>query len=648
MNFGENNMMNRLAISAIVILAMDFPSFAQAQTSFSYNGFAGETGLALCGNAEIFGNVLRVNPSAVWQRSAVYNSAKVSLQNGFETVFAFRISGVSASGIGGGDGFAFVIQNDSLDALGGPGGAMGYGDATYPTTYNGTPNSVAIEFDMFLNPENNDPSNNHVSVQSRGTQPNSPNHNYSLRSTSSIPTLNDGAIHFTKIAYASDSLKVYVDDMLTPALSVPINLSSELRLDNGSAWLGFTSGTGIAFETHDILTWQFSSSPAAFDNALIVASVPLGTELIALRWTPVADATKYKAYESTTSPTSGFTLTDTVAAGSGSLTVSGLTSNTPYFFKLSSVNAGGAESPTSNTTGSATFFSLSATPAPNNQAALSWQPVQSTEVYKIYTALPGDTANFALLDSTTSTSYTTTALQGNPYWVKVYAVGGSGRIINESNVVYSVPNSGGIAVTFQADATDLINTGFDPAEDTLEVLGDTYPLNWSTGAILTRDSSNMSLYSDTLTFYAASGSVINYKYRALPESRFENSGWEMGNNSAFIVASSDTVLEPRKPQIVTGVAKTKDKIPNTFALVQNYPNPFNPTTIIRYEIPKKAQVTLQVYNVLGELVRTLVNEVEQPGYYEVDFNASGLASGVYFYRIEAGKYSRAVKMLFLK
>ena len=82
--------------------------------------------------------------------------------------------------------------------------------------------------------------------------------------------------------------------------------------------------------------------------------------------------------------------------------------------------------------------------------------------------------------------------------------------------------------------------------------------------------------------------------------------------------------------------------------MQNYPNPFNPTTIIRYEIPKKAQVTLQVYNVLGELVRTLVNEVEQPGYYEVGFNASGLASGVYFYRIEAGKYSRAVKMLFLK
>ena len=59
-------------------------------------------------------------------------------------------------------------------------------------------------------------------------------------------------------------------------------------------------------------------------------------------------------------------------------------------------------------------------------------------------------------------------------------------------------------------------------------------------------------------------------------------------------------------------------------------------------------MTLQVYNVLGELVRTLVNEVEQPGYYEVGFNASGLASGVYFYRIEAGKYSRAVKMLFLK
>ena len=70
---------------------------------------------------------------------------------------------------------------------------MGYGDATYPTTYNGIPNSVAIEFDMFLNPENNDPSNNHVSVQSRGTQPNSPNHNYSLRSTSRLLKNHDEA-----------------------------------------------------------------------------------------------------------------------------------------------------------------------------------------------------------------------------------------------------------------------------------------------------------------------------------------------------------------------------------------------------------------------------------------------------------------------
>jgi hypothetical protein len=96
--------------------------------------------------------------------------------------------------------------------------------------------------------------------------------------------------------------------------------------------------------------------------------------------------------------------------------------------------------------------------------------------------------------------------------------------------------------------------------------------------------------------------------------------------------------------------------PKTFRLYQNYPNPFNPTTIIRYEIPKKAQVTLQVYNVLGELVRTLVNEVEQPGYYEVGFNASGLASGVYFCRImvdginpgSSMNYTHVNKMMLLK
>ncbi len=90
------------------------------------------------------------------------------------------------------------------------------------------------------------------------------------------------------------------------------------------------------------------------------------------------------------------------------------------------------------------------------------------------------------------------------------------------------------------------------------------------------------------------------------------------------------------------------KIPNSFILEYNYPNPFNPSTTIRYDLPKQAHVTLKVYNVLGQEVATLVNEVKQSGSYEVNFDGSKLSSGTYFYRLETGTSTIAKKMILLK
>ncbi len=89
-------------------------------------------------------------------------------------------------------------------------------------------------------------------------------------------------------------------------------------------------------------------------------------------------------------------------------------------------------------------------------------------------------------------------------------------------------------------------------------------------------------------------------------------------------------------------------IPKAFALLQNYPNPFNPTTLIRYRLPKNSAVTLEVYDVLGRLVRTLVNERQTFGEHSVTFDAANLPSGVYFYRILAGAYTDTKKLLLLK
>jgi len=93
--------------------------------------------------------------------------------------------------------------------------------------------------------------------------------------------------------------------------------------------------------------------------------------------------------------------------------------------------------------------------------------------------------------------------------------------------------------------------------------------------------------------------------------------------------------------------------PNQFLLEQNYPNPFNPTTKIKYEIPGQArndntQVTLKVFDILGNEVATLVNEEQTSGIYEVEFSGSNLPSGIYFYELNADSFIKTMKMILLK
>jgi len=85
-----------------------------------------------------------------------------------------------------------------------------------------------------------------------------------------------------------------------------------------------------------------------------------------------------------------------------------------------------------------------------------------------------------------------------------------------------------------------------------------------------------------------------------------------------------------------------------YELAQNYPNPFNPTTTIRYQIPTAEVVSLKVYDVLGKEVATLVSGRQEAGNYAVPFNASGLSSGMYFYRLQAGSFVETKKMMLVK
>ncbi len=99
---------------------------------------------------------------------------------------------------------------------------------------------------------------------------------------------------------------------------------------------------------------------------------------------------------------------------------------------------------------------------------------------------------------------------------------------------------------------------------------------------------------------------------------------------------------------ITGIGTPKNVLPTDVTLRQNYPNPFNPGTSIAYDLSKDARVELKVYNVLGQEVATLVKQFQTAGSYNVRFDASGLASGIYFYTLKAGNVTKTKKMLLVK
>ena len=101
-------------------------------------------------------------------------------------------------------------------------------------------------------------------------------------------------------------------------------------------------------------------------------------------------------------------------------------------------------------------------------------------------------------------------------------------------------------------------------------------------------------------------------------------------------------------EIPTDVKPPSAGGPRQFKLEQNYPNPFNPSTTIRYVLPANGRVRLSVFNALGQQVTTLVNEDQSPGFHDFRFDASNLASGVYFYRLQAGGVVQTKRLLLLR
>lgn len=129
----------------------------------------------------------------------------------------------------------------------------------------------------------------------------------------------------------------------------------------------------------------------------------------------------------------------------------------------------------------------------------------------------------------------------------------------------------------------------------------------------------------------------NHKLYNLKENNLINLSQLAKSNYQILIGNSDFIM-----------TKEKEILPTEFRLYQNYPNPFNPTTTIKYSIPKSSFVKIIVYDILGNEIATLVNEDKTSGYYSIAFYANKLASGIYFYRMQAGNFVETKKLILIK
>ena len=135
-------------------------------------------------------------------------------------------------------------------------------------------------------------------------------------------------------------------------------------------------------------------------------------------------------------------------------------------------------------------------------------------------------------------------------------------------------------------------------------------------------------------------------YAISKKSKTEHDGEMIAKADYQAAVSSDTLGEGDNQTLAA--ADNTEEAPNNFRLKQNYPNPFNPATEISYKLPVNEHVVLKVYDMLGRPIKTLVNKEQEAGSYTVRFNAGGLTSGMYLYRLKAGNYEQIRKMILIK
>ncbi|MHC1738934.1 MAG: T9SS type A sorting domain-containing protein [Ignavibacteriaceae bacterium] len=408
--------------------------------------------------------------------------------------------------------------------------------------------------------------------------------------------------------------------------------------DGGGFWDGTINRSAILNITAPVPNVPNLLLPA--NNAVNVSITPT------LRWTSVSNALFYKLQVATDAGFTNLVYNDSTLTDTTKTLTAALENNRTYYWHVAAKNATGmgAFSVTWSFTTIAAVPGVPVLVLPINSAmnvptapTFVWRGVPNTLTYRLQVATDAGFSNLVYNDTTiTDTAKTLpNSLAYNTlfYWkVSAKNAGGTGNWsgVWSFRTIIEKPTVPVLALPLN-NATGLIQPVLLKWRGALRV--EKYELLISTsntfGTIIHRDT----LLTDTSKAIFGLGNNIVYYWKV----RAKNVGGISEWSDTWNFKTKDTITQAGD-----------DFVPEEFSLGQNFPNPFNPVTVISYNLPERGYVLLNVFDVLGKRVRVLADIEQNEGRYEVRFEAGDLPSGIYFYSLQAGRFSEIKKMILMK
>ncbi len=382
---------------------------------------------------------------------------------------------------------------------------------------------------------------------------------------------------------------------------------------------------------------------------------------VQLKWLISTGASSYRLQFSSDS-TFATTLVDTAGLTDTTLTVSGLSNLTKYYWRVNAMNVGGTSHwsqvwnfktlgnptqvvhiyPTAGSTNIPVSVNLIWKKSQDqlNKAKIALSPLKLQSITKTGSSGIKEEATVSkywleLMIDTTSNNYvvndntltdTTRLVSGlahlTNYWWRVRAMNETGWQTSSDWINFvTIIDTPGVAILLSPNSSSNI---FDSVSSIL--------FTWQSAPLASKYELQIGLDQNFSTIIADTTGITDtsctYQSTNLPKTF----NWRIrGSNEAGTGSWSNSMAV----SLITGINGIKGGIPVVYQLMQNYPNPFNPSSKIGYALPFSSNVKISIYNLLGEMIKELVNEQKNAGYYEVNFTTTGLASGVYFYLIEA-------------